>query len=312
MTAVNASMAFLNQTAQEHETMYAMAEDTGGEAFVNTNGLTQALTKAVEEGSNYYTLTYSPTDTQWDERFRTIKIKVSEPSAKLTYRNGYFAVNPNDRNQTTAQSAATALAPTNTMSSAMMHGGPNPAEILFDVRIRPSSTPPEPQIIATNQSNPDPKMQGMLTGPFKEYSVDLIPNARAVSCLPGADSNFHCAIEVWTFVFDPNGDKLITASNRLHSRLTPAEYSEMQRGMMKFHQQISVPVKGQYYIRTAIHDMVSDNVGAVEVPVAAVANLEPLQQLAEAPASSAPDANAKPAAPTAPATPTPAGAVTTP
>ena len=45
---------------------------------------------------------------------------------------------------------------------------------------------------------------------------------------------------------------------------------------MAFHQEISVPVKGQYYLRTAIHDMVSDNVGAVEIPVAAVARLDPL------------------------------------
>ena len=74
-----ASMEFQTQRANEHGTMEAMAEDTGGEAFYNTNGLTQAVTKAVEEGSNYYTLTYSPANTQWDERFRTIKVKVAEP-----------------------------------------------------------------------------------------------------------------------------------------------------------------------------------------------------------------------------------------
>ena len=46
-----------------------------------------------------------------------------------------------------------------------------------------------------------------------------------------------------------------------------------------FHQEISVPVKGQYFLRTAIHDMVSDRVGAVEIPVAAVARLEPLKSV---------------------------------
>ena len=39
---------------------------------------------------------------------------------------------------------------------------------------------------------------------------------------------------------------------------------------MAFHQEISVPVRGQYYLRTAIHDMISDRVGAVEVPIAEV------------------------------------------
>jgi len=303
-----ASMNFQIQRAQEHGTMEAMAEDTGGEAFYNTNGLTQAVTKAVEEGSNYYTLTYSPTNMQWDERFRTIKVKVAEPSVQLTYRNGYFAIDPSDRNRVNAQGAATALVQTNTMSAAMMHGGPDPAEIMFKVRIRPANTPPEAKVLPSNESNPDPRVK--VEGPFKQYAVDLVPDPHAVNCRLGADGNHHCALEVWTFVYNTNGDKLITASNRLHRLLTPAQYNQLLSGVMAFHQQISVPVKGQYYLRTAIHDLISDNVGAVEVPVAAVARLDPLQQVAAAPAA-APDATGKPAAP-APQTPAPAGGVATP
>ena len=151
-----ASMEFQIQRANEHGTMEAMAEDTGGEAFYNTNGLTQAVTKAVEEGSNYYTLTYSPANMQWDERFRSIKVKVAEPSVQLTYRNGYFAIDPSDRNRVNAQGAATALVQTNTMSAAMMHGGPDPAEIMFKVRIRPANTPPEATVLPSNESNPEP------------------------------------------------------------------------------------------------------------------------------------------------------------
>jgi VWFA-related protein len=81
--SANAQMAFLQQTAQEHETMFAMAEDTGGKAFVNTNNLTEAVTQAVANGSNYYTLTYTPTNLQWDGRFRAIKVKLSQPGLKL-------------------------------------------------------------------------------------------------------------------------------------------------------------------------------------------------------------------------------------
>ena len=300
-------MDFLQQTAQEHATMEAMAEDTGGAAFYNTNGLTQAVSKAIEQGSNYYTLTYSPANMQWDERFRSIKIKVDDPSAKqLTYRNGYYAIDPNDRNRVASQGVATASIETSTMSAAMVHGGPNPAEILFKVRIRPSSAPPDATVLKSNQSNPDPKVK--VEGPFKQFGVDLVPDPHAVNCRLGADGNRHCALEMWTFVFNSNGDKLITASNRLHTLLTPADYAKLLSGGMAFHQQISVPVKGQYYIRTAIHDMVSDNVGTVEVPVSAVLRLDPLQQLAASPEPT-PDAT-----PTAPATqaPAPAGTVATP
>jgi VWFA-related protein len=294
--AAAATAAFLQQTAQEHLTMQAMAEDTGGHAFINTNGLTQAVEEAIENGSNYYTLTYAPTNTVWDSRFRAIKVKVDQPGVKLNYRNGYYAVDPNDRNKVNAAGAATALAQPTTMSTAMMHGGPQATEILFKVRIRPANAPPGDAVPASNQTNPAMNLKG----PYRQYAVDLVPDAHAVSCREGADGNGHCAIEIWTFVYNSNGDKLITASNRIHRLLTPADYQKLLTGGMAFHQQISVPVIGQYYLRTAIHDMVSDRVGAVEIPVSAVARLDPLKQVAAA----APDSTAgEPAPPTNPADP---------
>jgi hypothetical protein len=300
-------MGFLQQSAQEHLTMYAMAEDTGGQAYVNTNGLTQAVTKAIENGSNYYTLTYSPSNMVWDSRFRSIKIKVDKPGVKLAYRNGYYAVDPNDRNALSAGQAATAVTQPTTMATAMMHGGPDPAEILFKVRIRPADGPPEDTPLKSNQTNPDPKVK--VQGPYKEYGVDLVPDPRAVSCRLGTDGNRHCALEVWTFVYNTDGEKLITASNRLRTMLTPEDYKKLLAGGMAFHQEISVPVRGQYFLRTAIHDLVSDNVGAVEVPVAAVAHLDPIkvpERSAPAPVMSAPapaDTIASPAQATPATTP---------
>jgi hypothetical protein len=116
---------------------------------------------------------------------------------------------------------------------------------------------------------------------------------------------------MWTFVYNSDGEKLITVSDRLHSMLTPKDYRNMLAGKkMAFHQQISVPVKGNYYLRTAIHDMDSDKVGAIEVPVAAVARLNPLQARSDAPAS-APTATETPATPAA-ESPVPTGAAATP
>ena len=304
VNAANASMAFMVQTAQEHETMYAMAEDTGGEAFVNTNGLTQAVAKAIENGSNYYTLTYTPSNTQWDGRFRSIKIKLEDqPKVLLSYRRGYYADDPNDRNRSIAGSAATALSRPTTMSAAMMHGGPNPAEILFKVRIRPAAAPPEDTLIKGNRTNPDPKVK--TDGPYKEYGVDLVPDRRQVSCPVAANGNGNrsCAIEVFTYVYNRDGQLVVTTTASLRATLTPANYARMLVDGMAFHQEISVPVKGEYFLRTAIHDLVSDRVGAVEVPVALVAHLQPLQSL---PAVHAPEGTTgqAPAATTPPAAPT--------
>ena len=301
----DATMAFMTQTAQEHSTMDAMAEDTGGEAFYNTNGLTSAVGKAIEEGSNYYTLSYVPTNLQWDERFRTVKVKVDHPDAKnLSYRNGYYAIDPNDRNKLNASGAATSLVSPTTMATAMMHGGPDQAEILFKVRIRPASNPPAEALAPDNVTNPDPKVK--VEGPFKEYGVDLVPDPHAVNCSLDPSGNHHCALEIWAYVYDSNGKLLVTTGHRVFRRLSPDDYNKLLTGGMAFHQEISVPVKGQYYLRTAIHDMVSDRVGAVEVPIAQVARLEPLKEL---PAAS----DSSPAAPAStPAATAPAAATSTP
>ena len=312
-----ATMGFLNQLAQNHEAMFAMAEDTGGEAFVNTNGLTQAVGKAIEEGSNYYTLSYTPSNVQWDERFRTVKVKVDNPNAKnLSYRNGYYAIDPNDRNKLNASGAATALSAPTTMATAMMHGGPDPAEILFKVRIRPASTPPGEALAPDNFSNPDKKVN--VEGPFKEFGVDLVPDPKAVNCSLDANGNHHCALEIYTYIYDRDGKLLVTTGHRIFRLLTPADYNTLLTGGMAFHQEISVPVKGEHYLRTAIHDLVSDRVGAVEIPVAQVARLEPLKEQpvasnttpeapSAAPASAAPIAVPAAAAPAAtPTGPTPA------
>jgi hypothetical protein len=297
-------LAFMQQTSQEHESMFAMAEDTGGEAFVNTNDLTQAVTKAVEDGSNYYTLTYSPTNVQWDGRFRAIKVKVvDQPGLKLSYREGYYADDPEDRSKVVAGQSAMGAGPANTMVTAMMHGGPDPAEILFKVRIRPAATPPEETPLNSNHTNPDPKVK--VTGPFKEYGVDMVPDAHAVSCPLTPTGTHRCALEVLTYVYNDDGQLLITAHNAVSQALSAADYMKMQASGMAFHQEVSVPVKGRYYLRTAIHDLNSDRVGAVEVPVAAVARLEPLKPLlAVATPAIAPGAGAAVPAATPSATPT--------
>jgi hypothetical protein len=85
--------------------------------------------------------------------------------------------------------------------------------------------------------------------------------------------------------------------------MTAADYAQLLKDGMAFHQEISVPVRGQYYLRTAIHDMNSDRVGAVEVPIAEVAHLDPLQTPVAAvmvPVSSVQLPASAPAAPVAP------------
>src|SRR5260370_1221605 len=76
-----------NQIAME-----ILAQDTGGKAFYNTNGLGDALAKEMRNGAHYYTLAYAPTDAKRDGKYRRIEVKANG-DYKLSYRRGYYAEN---------------------------------------------------------------------------------------------------------------------------------------------------------------------------------------------------------------------------
>ena len=110
--------------AREQETMRAMADGTGGRAFVNTNGLTEAVQKAVADGANFYTLAYTPTNTQRDGKLRKIKVEVARPEVHLAYRRGYYADDPEKVPKADAATTA-AAGPTSgqALQQAMSRGG---------------------------------------------------------------------------------------------------------------------------------------------------------------------------------------------
>ena len=72
--------------------MEQLAVSTGGKAYYNTNDLDAALKRAVDDGANYYTIGYSPPERKMDGSYRQIEIKLLHGKNKLTYRQGYNAV----------------------------------------------------------------------------------------------------------------------------------------------------------------------------------------------------------------------------
>src|ERR1022692_4841291 len=45
--------------------------------------------RIVQQGSSYYTLAYTPTNREWNGKYRKIEVKAATPAAELTYRRGY-------------------------------------------------------------------------------------------------------------------------------------------------------------------------------------------------------------------------------
>ena len=75
-----------------HNGLGALAQDTGGLLFENTNNLRQGFDRVESDLHNYYLLGYTPTNDTYDGHFRNIEVKVNGPGVTVAARKGYFAV----------------------------------------------------------------------------------------------------------------------------------------------------------------------------------------------------------------------------
>jgi VWFA-related protein len=74
------------------DTLYALAGDTGGKAFLDANDLDRGITAAQQAISDYYVIGYYTSNSMRDGKFRRVKISLADNvEAKLDYRQGYYA-----------------------------------------------------------------------------------------------------------------------------------------------------------------------------------------------------------------------------
>jgi len=81
----------LNGNDSSQETLYTLAADTGGKAFMDTNDLSGVFSVVQKDTSAYYVLGYTSTNHQKDGRYRRLKVQLNRPDVKLEYRAGYYA-----------------------------------------------------------------------------------------------------------------------------------------------------------------------------------------------------------------------------
>jgi hypothetical protein len=69
----------------------ALAKDTGGEAFFNTNDTAGAMGRALDDNQVYYTLGYYPAIAESDKKFRKIAIRIkNHPDYNVRAQRGYM------------------------------------------------------------------------------------------------------------------------------------------------------------------------------------------------------------------------------
>jgi VWFA-related protein len=85
------AMAGAMNLQKTQDSMYALATDTGGKALLDNNDLGRGIIEAEQSIGDYYILGYYSSNTKMDGKYRRIKLTYNgDPSAKVSYRQGYF------------------------------------------------------------------------------------------------------------------------------------------------------------------------------------------------------------------------------
>ena len=73
------------------ESMKEMAQETGGKAFYNSNGIAQEVRAALDDSKDAYILTFDPVNYKADKALHRLRLQTSRPGVRLRYRPAYFA-----------------------------------------------------------------------------------------------------------------------------------------------------------------------------------------------------------------------------
>jgi VWFA-related protein len=233
------SQQFTNRS-ELHGTMEEIAYETGGEAVFSSNDLAGALRRTMEDGSNYYTLAYRPTNHNWNGDFRKIKVQLAEHRYSLTYRPGYFAFADDLTNEDTTQQLNAALQPAAPQSTLLLIKG---------------------TIVPPDASNPDVVVDATVDPAGIDFTTDAagVRHGKLLVLLVALNDSIDGKPAV-------QPDNPPQTSGALHLDFTPDQYQEILKTGIQFG--LKLPLKpGNYRLRLGISDMNNHRLGTLDMPV---------------------------------------------
>jgi hypothetical protein len=156
----------------------------------------------------------------------------------------------------------------------MTRGAPQPTDILFRVGVVPIPLNGDAEEGVAPNNSPTSKAHG----PWRRYSVNYQIDPAGLVFFRQPDGKVRTDFDLIIFVYTSQGDLLNSFHRPLSYTGDDRDVRDLyQHGMLQ-HADVSVPAKGEYFLRIAVHDLHRDHYGAIEVPTAQVANLKPIPE----------------------------------
>jgi hypothetical protein len=208
-----------------------MADETGGRAYVNTNGLAQAVREVVEDRGARYTIGFYVDEASVDNKFHSLKLRVARPGITLEAPQGYFAVKEVPRTQG------------------------RQAQLLGAMESPYPATAVPLDIAAARVEKPKPHLL-QLSGTIGIAGLPMETEGEAHTAL----------LEVYVVEQNGAGDLLRQATHHMELKLTPEQYASYRASGVAFRQVVQ-PLPGTQIVRVVVRDAQSGQMGSVIFPL---------------------------------------------
>jgi VWFA-related protein len=250
--------------ASDRSTMDLIAKDTGGIAFYDNNGFNGVLDRIIDHGSHFYTLSYVPTNTATDGKYRNTEVKVSTEGYKLAYRRGYYAAGGKSAQDGTAGHPSHGF---------MRPGMPDATQIHFALRVHPeaslSGKNPPPQVSNQVEGSTNAGGKNRLKGPHTRYTVEFGVAQQDLQLNMDSDGTRRGRIESMLVVYDHDGKALNWIVKHVDLHIDAAHYKSVQVNGIHFPLEIDIPKSG-FYLQAGVYDELSNQDGTLELPLSRI------------------------------------------
>lgn len=251
--------SFSRTMLAQQSLMNETARVTGGQAFYNNNGLKEITGHVLNSGGSFYTLTYSPHDLHFDNKWHKVRMTLNQEGYQLSYRRGYFADgSPGGAEQLQkTKPRARLLQDGEKVQLPELHSSP----IIFHARVLPASDPAvasAPQLPLSIAASP-PKKGSV---PFSiRYSLPVDAFTHQT-----VDGKSEVIFGIATVVLNRDGRAVDSHAERVTITLNDEVERQHPNVPLAFDQRLNLKKDGQY-LYLAVWDVTSGRLGTLQIPV---------------------------------------------
>lgn len=219
-----------------HAGMKRLAEDSGGRAFTNRSDLGTAVTEAVADGSQYYSLGFYPAAAGEKSKQHKIEVRLARKGVDARYRRGYEVLEAADRSERSEEEQMQEL-------MAALASSLPPTAIAFQSRVLPPAASDPAAVTA-------------------EFLVDV----KSAEFTAAEDGRRLVSLDVLAAGVDAERNIVASASRRLDFQFPADVFERLREQGLPYKLELSVP-PGSYQLKLLVRDNLSGRLGRVDVPL---------------------------------------------